>query len=122
MNSRVIRSWMHFLLITSFFLELSDEERYKINDQQFRILQNTVDVAVDQQLNKINYVYYRARNADYLGCPKCSFVRNGTFSTFLHEKLLIDRVSPIQLKPHRLLKNEQHIQFFYDNQIDNASS
>ena len=37
---------------------------------------------------------------------------------FLHEKLLTERASLIQIKPHRLLKNEDHIRFFYDNQIN----
>jgi auxin responsive GH3 gene family len=100
------------------FLELTDEQRYKISDQQLRILQNTVNAAVEQQLCKINYVYDRVRDADYLSSLRCIFVRSGTFSTFLHEKLLTERASLIQIKPHRLLKNEDHIRFFYDNQIN----
>ena len=104
------------------FLELIDDERCKITDQQLQILQNSVNAKVDQNLCKVNYVYYRVRDADYLGAPRCHFVRSATFSTFLHEKLVTGNVSPIQVKPHRLLKNENHIQFFYGNQIDNVSS
>jgi hypothetical protein len=31
-------------------------------------------------------------------------------------------LSPIQVKPHRLLNKEQHIQFFYKNQIVTSRS
>jgi auxin responsive GH3 family protein len=103
------------------FLELSDERKYQISHEQLQLLRNTVDAAVDEQLRKVNFVYDRAREAGYLDLPKCILVRSGTFSTFLHEKLLTNQVSPTQVKPHRLLKNVEHIQFFYDNQIESFS-
>ncbi|CAF1470086.1 unnamed protein product, partial [Adineta ricciae] len=91
-----------------FFFELGD-------DQLYETLQLTVDKLVDQYLRQFNFVYDRARDATYIACAKCNFVRNGTFSTFIHEKLLTAHASPIQVKPHRLLKTEQHIQYFHAN-------
>ncbi|UJR11371.1 hypothetical protein I4U23_015551 [Adineta vaga] len=92
------------------FLELTD-------DQSFEILKSTVNTTFDRNLRQCNFVYDRVRDASYLSCLKCNFVRNGTFSTFLHEKLLTDHISPIQVKPHRLLKNEQHIQYFHEHRL-----
>jgi hypothetical protein len=104
------------------FLELTEDEERKINDQQLRFLQSTVSSEVEQQLGKANQYYKDYRSASKLDPVACILVRSGTFSTFLRKVLLTDRVSPLQLKPHRLLKNEHHIQFFYDNQIGTSSS
>ena len=104
------------------FLELIDDHRYKIGDQQLRHLQSIVDNAVEQNLANINFIYDRCRAGDYLDSLQCFFVRNGTFSTFIHEILLTDLASPLQIKPHRLLKHEQHIQFFHDHQLYTSSS
>ncbi|CAF3224291.1 unnamed protein product [Rotaria sp. Silwood2] len=104
------------------FLELFDENSQHDNNvisQQHPILQNDDAISeVKQQLCQSNHIYRDHRNAGKLGSLRCILVRSGTFSMFLHKILVTDRVSPMQVKPHRLLKNKEHIQFFYDNQID----
>jgi hypothetical protein len=104
------------------FLELVDEQGRKTDGQQFEILQNIADSEVERQLCKANNIYQYIRNAGKLGPLACILVRNGTFSTFRQKKLMTDQISPLQIKAHRLLKNEHHIRFFYDNQIDISSS
>ncbi|CAF1329479.1 unnamed protein product [Rotaria sordida] len=104
------------------FVELIEDQGYKINAQQLRILQNTASAEVDQQLCKTNQGYTKSRSATKLDSLDCIFVRTGTFSTFKAKFLMTDRTSPVQIKPRRILKNEDHIRFFYDNQIDISSS
>jgi hypothetical protein len=104
------------------FLELIGHEEHKIDAQQLRFLQNTVSSEVEQQLCKANQYYKGYRSASKLDPVDCILVRSGTFSTFMRKILLADRVSPTQVKPHRLLRNKHDIQFFYDNQIDILSS
>ena len=106
------------------FLELledkSEKERTLI-DYQCEILQNDLLAEIERQLCQSNHIYRDNRKAGRLAPLKSVLVRRGTFSVFLNKILVTDRVSPIQVKPHRLLKNEQHIKFFYDNQIDTNS-
>ncbi|CAF2676921.1 unnamed protein product [Rotaria sp. Silwood2] len=104
------------------FLELTENEERKIDAQQLRFLQNTVSSEVEQQLCKANEYYKDYRSTSKLDPVTCILVQKGTFSTFMRKILLTERVSPTQVKPHRLLKNEHHIQFFYDNQIDTSAS
>jgi hypothetical protein len=104
------------------FLELSNEEEYEIVDQKLQYLQNNADIEVERQLCKTNLDYNYSRNKRELGPLTCILVRTGTFSTFLHKELVTDRVNPTQIKPHRLLKNEHHIQFFHNNRIDHSFS
>jgi hypothetical protein len=100
------------------FLELIGEPGCQIDDKQFQVLQNSADSEVDRQLCITNLDYKNSRDDGELGPLTCVLVRSGTFSIFLNKKLVTDRVSAIQIKPHRLLKNEEHIRFFYDNRID----
>lgn len=90
------------------FLELTGE---------IDVLQHDIDSQVDRQLCITNGDYQNSRHDGELASLTCILVRTGTFATFINKKLVTDSVNPIQIKPHRLLKNEQHIQFFYDNQI-----
>ncbi|CAF4413332.1 unnamed protein product [Rotaria sp. Silwood2] len=103
------------------FVELTEDQGCKIDAQQLRILQNTASAEVDQQLCKTNQGYSNGRSAARLDSLDCIFVRTGTFSTFVAKFLMTDRTSPVQIKPHRILKTEDHIRFFYDNQIDISS-
>jgi hypothetical protein len=101
------------------FVELIGEKGRQVGSEQLQFIPNNVDSEVDRQLCITNLEYRDCRRDGELGQVACVLVRNGTFSIFLHKKLVTDRVSAVQIKPHRLLKNEEHIQFFYDNQIDN---
>ncbi len=103
------------------FLELIGEPGLSIDDKQLQVLQNSADSEVDRQLCITNPEYKDCRGDGELSPLTCVLVRSGTFSIFLNKKLVTDRVSAVQIKPHRLLKNEQHIRFFYDNQIDHFS-
>jgi len=104
------------------FLELTGESGYQIDDEQLQVLQNSADSEVDRQLCITGVEYKNFRGEGKLGPLTCVLVRSGTFSIFLNEKLVTQSVSALQIKPHRLLKNDQHIQFFYDNQIANFLS
>ena len=104
------------------FVELFEEEEYNMKTQQLRLLQNTAGAAVDQELRKTNQGYMNGRSAATLDSLHCIFVRVGTFSTFTIKFLMNDCTSPIQIKPHRILKSNDHTRFFYDNQIDRAPS
>jgi hypothetical protein len=97
------------------FVELNDNEEHKINDQ---IMQDTLDSKVERHLCKANNFYYIMRDAGRFGPVECILLRSGTFSTFRQKIFTTDGVAPIQVKSHRLLKDKDHIQFFYDNQID----
>ncbi|CAF4468096.1 unnamed protein product [Rotaria socialis] len=100
------------------FLEFMDEGN-ELDHQKLLQLQDVVDTDVEQELCEVNPLYKDYRNSNRLGPIICILVESGTFAAFLHDKLINDRVSPVQIKPHRMLTNEQHIQFFYDNQISN---
>jgi hypothetical protein len=91
------------------FLELIDAEERTINKQQFQILKNDVDSEIERNLCKANDFYQTMRNAGKLGPLVCILVRSGTFSTFRQKLLMTGGVSPLQVKPQRLLKNEDHI-------------
>ncbi|CAF1002365.1 unnamed protein product [Rotaria sordida] len=104
------------------FLELSEDQKCKINAQQLQILKSTASEEVNQQLSKANEVYEKVQHFKVLDRLDCILVRSGTFSTFLRKFLWTSRSSPTQIKPHRILKNEEHIRFFYDNQIDTSLS
>lgn len=102
------------------FLELSEDQEHKISTEQLEILKRTVSEEVDRQLTKTNEVYEKVREFNVLTQLECIIVRSGTFSNFLRSFLWANRSSPVQIKPHRMLKKEEHIQFFYDNQIDTS--
>ncbi|CAF1351938.1 unnamed protein product, partial [Rotaria sp. Silwood1] len=55
------------------FLELIDDQGYKIDAQQLRILQNTASAEVDQQLCKANQGYTNGRSATRLDSLDCIF-------------------------------------------------
>lgn len=104
------------------FLEVTTEQGQEIDDQQLQYLQKNVNIDIEQQICKTNLDYKECRNESKLGPVICILVRNQTFSNFLHKELVTDRVNPVQIKPHRLLKNEKHIQFFHSNCIDHFLS
>jgi hypothetical protein len=108
------------------FLELIDDRNYeqeeKINGQQLQMLQNNISSEMEEQLCIANHYYKSTRNAGKLGPILCILVQSGTFATFLNKELVNDRVSPLQIKPRRLLNNKQHIQFFYNHQISTFAS
>jgi hypothetical protein len=110
------------------FLELTEEGNDKTesiidhHQQQLRTLQNVADADVERHLCEIKQNYEERRNSNHIGPLICILVRSGTFSTFLNKELVTDRVSRIQIKPHRLLKNEHNIKFFYDHQISHSCS
>ncbi|CAF3920130.1 unnamed protein product [Rotaria sordida] len=112
----------HYVLFLELIEEQNSKQEYKINEKNLQLLQTMVDSEVEQQLCQTNFNYNNVRKGSKLAPLVCILVRNGTFSTFLADILVTDRVSPTQIKPHRLLKNENHIQFFYANQINISSS
>ncbi|CAF5221847.1 unnamed protein product, partial [Rotaria magnacalcarata] len=89
---------------------------------QLQILKTTANEEVDRQLGKANEVYQKVRQFNILDPLDCILVRSGTFSIFLRKFLWTNRSSPVQIKPHRLLKNEEHIRYFYDHKIDTSLS
>ncbi|CAF1599989.1 unnamed protein product [Rotaria sp. Silwood1] len=103
------------------FLELIEDQGHKLDTQQIQVLKNTINTEVEEQLCKANQNYKDNRSSTKLGPLDSILVRNGTFSTFLRKFLWTDRASPLQIKPQRRLRNEEHIRFFYDNQIDTSS-
>lgn len=104
------------------FLELSEnDDRSQITDEHFRLLQHSADAELEKQLCLANHEYRDTRHGTKLGPLHCILVRKGTFSIFVEKKLATAKVSPIQIKQHRLLKCDDHIQFFYDNQINTSS-
>jgi len=112
----------HYIIFLEVIGGENHEEERKINDQQLQILQNNASSDVERQLCISNQLYQIIRAAGKLGPLLCILVRSGTFATFFKKVLVTDRVSPIQIKPRRLLHNEQHIQFFYDHQITTSTS
>jgi hypothetical protein len=100
------------------FFELIDKEEHNINDQKHQIMQNSVNSKVEQHLCKANNFYYIMRDAGRFGPVVCFLVRSTTFATFREKIFVTEGVGPLQVKPHRLLKDDDHIQFFYDNRID----
>jgi hypothetical protein len=102
------------------FFELMDDEEHKINDQQRQIMQNTLDSEVERHLCTVNSLYYEMRDARKLGPVECILLRSGTFSTFTQKIFMTNGVSPVQVKSQRLLKDKDHIRFFYNNQVDTS--
>jgi hypothetical protein len=100
------------------FFELNDTEEHKMND---RIIQNSLDSEVERHLCKANNFYYIMRDAGRFGPVECILLRNGTFSTFRQKIFTTDGVAPLQVKTHRLLRDKDHIRFFYDNQVETSS-
>ncbi|CAF1468615.1 unnamed protein product [Adineta steineri] len=100
------------------FLELIESGKSEVYHAQPQVDQNMADLEVDRQLCIANENYKDYRTFGKLGPLSCVLVRSGTFDKFLNEILVTDRVSHVQIKPPRLLHNKQHIQFFYDNQIN----
>ncbi|CAF3938624.1 unnamed protein product, partial [Rotaria sp. Silwood1] len=112
----------HYVLFLELIEEQNSKQEYKISEKNFQLLQTMVDSEIERQLCQTNFNYNNVRKGSKLGPLVCILVRNGTFSNFLTDVLVTDRVSPTQIKPHRLLKNENHIQYFYANQINTSSS
>ncbi|CAF1022698.1 unnamed protein product [Adineta steineri] len=100
------------------FLELIESGKSEVYHAQPQVDQNMADLEVDRQLCMVTEKYKDYRAVGKLGPLSCVLVRSGIFDTFLNEILVTDRVSHVQIKPPRLLHNKQHIQFFYDNQIN----
>lgn len=103
------------------FLELVEENVQRENKltQQHKLLKDSEVLSeVDRQLCQTHQIYEDHRNGGKLDPLICVLVRSGTFSIFLHKILITSHVSAVQIKPHRLLKNEEHIRFFYDNQLN----
>ncbi|CAF3684779.1 unnamed protein product [Rotaria sp. Silwood1] len=107
------------------FLELVHENSQhdnKVINQQQKILQNNEIMSeIEQQLCEANHIYKDHRDGDKLDPITCILVRTGTFSIFLNKILVNTHVSIVQIVPHRVLKNEEHIQFFYDSRIVNPN-
>ena len=108
------------------FVELihdnNDLNGTKSGHEKFLLLQDVADTDMERELCEVNHKYKEFRSSNRLGPVICFLVQSGTFSNFLCEKLMTDRVSPIQVKPHRLLKSENHVQYFYDRRIHNTYS
>ncbi|CAM4875483.1 unnamed protein product [Rotaria socialis] len=102
------------------FLEFITDQECIIDSEQIQLLKNTANEKVEQQLCKANQNYLDSRHKAMLGPLDCILVRIGTFTRFLSEFLRMDRVSPLQVKPHRMLKTEGHFQFFCDNRIEKS--
>ncbi|CAF3095582.1 unnamed protein product [Rotaria sp. Silwood2] len=111
----------HYVLFLELIEEQNSKQGYKISEEKLQLLQTMVDSEIERQLCQTNFFYDNIRKGSKLGPLVCILVRNGTFSTFLTNVLVTDWVSPTQIKPHRLLKNENHIQYFYANQINISS-
>jgi hypothetical protein len=100
------------------FFEIIEENcKQQGNNDRYQQIQNVADVDIERELCEVNHKYKEFRSANRLGPVMCILVQTGTFSTFLRKELITDQVNPLQVKPHRLLKNQQHIQFFYDHRI-----
>jgi hypothetical protein len=102
------------------FFELTDNEEQKINDEQRQFMKNSLNSKVEHYLCKANNIYDKWRSTGKFGPAKCILLRNGTFATFRQNIFMTEGGAPLQVKSHRLLKDENHIRFFYDNEIDNS--
>jgi len=91
------------------------------NKDDTTIKRNDSDSTFDQHLCKANDFYNAARNAGKLGPAISILVRSGTFSNFKQNMIKTVGVNPLQFKTKRLLKDNDHIQFFYDNRLDISS-
>jgi hypothetical protein len=100
------------------FFELIHDKEHKINDQQRQMMQDTLNSEVERHLCKANNFYYIMRDAGRFGLVECILFQSGTFLTFRQKIFTTDGVAPLQVKSHRLLKDKDHIQFFYDNRTD----
>lgn len=103
------------------FFELMDDEEHKITDQDRQIMQKTIDSEFERHLRKANNFYHIMRDAGRFGPVECILLRSGTFSTFRKKIFMTNGIAPLQVKSHRLLKDDNHIQFFYGNQIHISS-
>ena len=103
------------------FLELINVDEHKVNDQKRQIMQDSVDSKVERYLRMANNFYHIMRDAGRFGPVICLLIRSGTFSTFREKIFMTQGVGPLQVKPHRLLKDDDHIRFFYDNKINDKS-
>ncbi|CAF5202765.1 unnamed protein product, partial [Rotaria magnacalcarata] len=102
------------------FLELIADPECMIDSEQIQLLKNTANEKVEKQLCEANQNYLDSRHKAMLGPLDCILVRSGTFTRFLGKFLQMDGVSPLQVKPHRILKTEHHFQFFCDNRIEQS--
>lgn len=103
------------------FIELANVDEHKTTDQKCQLMQKSVNSDVERHLRKANNFYHIMRDAGRFGPVVCILVHSGTFATFREKIFIIDGVGPLQVKPHRLLKDDNHIQFFYDNQLETSS-
>jgi len=103
------------------FFELLGEYEQIIADRSNEITQRNIDLQTEEHLRQANDFYDIMRDAGRLGPVSCILVRHGTFSIF-HEKIFSTAgVGPLQVKGHRLLRQTDHIQYFYDNKLHLSS-
>lgn len=93
------------------FIELNDENFF---DEEF-------SQQMENELCRSNENYQHTRQGKKLDHLVCVLVRRGTFSNFLHQILLNERSSPIQIKPHRLLRKDEHIRYFYSQDLHSTN-
>lgn len=106
----------HYVIL----LELLDASENKINHQQIETLKRDSNLQIERYLCKANDFYQTMRNAGKLGPLHCLLVRSGTFWTFRQNLLAAGTASPLQIKPQRLLRSEDHMRFFYESEIDSS--
>lgn len=102
------------------FVELNNLEENKMTDRKWQLMQNSVNSTLERHLRQANNFYHIMRDAGRFGPAVCVLVRSGTFSTFRKRLFTIDGVGPLQVKPHRLLKDENHIRFFFEHRMDGS--
>ena len=101
------------------FIEVIDKNQNQAtgDDDIFGIAKDVLNDQLEVELCNVNHNYKDTRTAQKLGPIVCILVERETFSMFMSRFLMNNRVSPTQIKPHHLLKNESHIQFFHDQAI-----
>ena len=100
------------------FAELIGVEEDKMSGRNRQLMRNSVNSTLERHLRQANNFYHIMRDAGRFGPAVCVLVRNGTFSTFRKRLFVTDGIGPLQVKPHRLLKDDNHIQFFFENQMN----
>ena len=111
----------HYVIFVELIEQQDETSTCHTRNQNLAMLKKAANTDLDRNLAKVHPWYGSARDAKKLDSLTCIFVQSGTFSTFLNKELVHDQVGPIQIKPHRLLKNEDHVRFFYEHQIASSS-
>jgi len=100
------------------FFELTTKSDDSIDTQLKKIRQSDIDLIVDRYLCKANNSYNLSRNAGKFGPAISILLRSGTFSKFQQKTTRGVGENSLQFKTRRLLKDNDHIEFFYKNKLE----